>query len=107
MSSKNCTFAENRKYMIYVITYNINTSIRDYTLLYESIKSVCLSYYHAQESTWFIACDERKDIRLMTDFLVKTLFPGDTIFIAELTDRTMVDGWITKDFWTWYKDNIR
>lgn len=66
-----------------------------------------MSYYHAQETTWFISCDGRQDVRKMTDFLVKTLYPGDTIFIAELTNGTMVDGWITKDFWNWYKDNIR
>lgn len=94
-------------YMIYIITYNIKTSVRDYTPLYEAIKRCCMSYYHAQESTWFVACDERQNVKMMTDFLMKTLYPGDTIFIAELTDRTQVDGWITKDFWNWYKDNIQ
>lgn len=92
--------------MIYIITYNINTSIRDYSLFYDAIKSGCDSYYHAQESTWFVACHERQDVRAMTNILTRTLYPGDTIFIAELTGRTMVDGWITKDFWNWYRDNI-
>lgn len=93
--------------MVYVITYNINTSVRDYTLFYEAIKRCCMSYYHAQESTWFVACNKRQNVKMMTDCLLKTLYPGDTIFIAELTDGTMVDGWITKDFWNWYRDNIR
>lgn len=92
--------------MVYIITYNINTSIRDYTPFYEAIKWGCVSYYHAQESTWFVACDDRQDVKVMTNYLAKRLYPGDTIFIAELTDSTQVDGWITKDFWDWYRENI-
>lgn len=92
--------------MIYIITYNISTSIRDYTLFYDSIKSCCASYYHALESTWFIACPKQHDVKRLTDFLRMRLYPGDTLFIAELTNNTIVDGWITKDFWNWYRDNV-
>lgn len=103
---KRCIFAKIKALMIYIITYNINTSIRDYTPFYDAIKRGCMSYYHVQESTWFVSCAERQDVKTMTSFLAKRLYPGDTIFIAELTDRTQVDGWITRDFWDWYRDNI-
>ena len=93
--------------MIYIITYNINTSIRDYSDFYEAIKNSCQGYYHALESTGFVSSHLGCNVKLMTNHLRSFLYPGDTLFIAEFTRDTNVDGWITKDFWQWYNNNIR
>ena len=92
--------------MIYLITYNINTSVRDYTPLYDAIKRRCKSYYHPQEATWFVSCDKKQDLNEMTACFRRYLHPGDSVFVAEMSRMTPVQGWLTKDFWNWYEENI-
>lgn len=92
--------------MIYLITYNINTMVRDYAPLYDAIKQIGYSYKHPQESTWFVATDKKLNASGMTEYLRRFLTNTDTIFIAELTSKTMVEGWLTNNFWDWYKRNI-
>ena len=93
--------------MIYLITYNINISARDYFPLYNAIKQIGYSYKHPQESTWFIATNGNTNIGWIYNQLMRFLYPGDNIFIAELKSDNYVEGWLTRDFWDWYKDNIR
>ena len=78
--------------MIYLITYNINTSIRDYTPLYNAIKQGCESYYHPQESTWFVSCKKEQDLNEMTTCFRRYLHSGDSVFVAELSRKTLVQG---------------
>lgn len=80
--------------------------VRDYAPLYDAIKQIGYSYKHPQESTWFVATDERLNVSGMTTYLRRFLTSTDTIFIAELTSKTMVEGWVTNNFWDWYKRNI-
>lgn len=92
--------------MIYLITYNINTLARDYAPFYEAIKGGCDSYFHAQESSWFVACRRKQNVSRMAAFLKTYLYSGDTIFVAELRPDNEVQGWLTMEFWDWYKQNI-
>lgn len=92
--------------MIYLITYNINTTYNDYTPLYEAIKQMGYSYKHPQETTWFIATRKPIDTNRMTQELKQFLWKGDTVFIAELHPQNNVQGWLSLDFWDWYKNNI-
>ena len=80
--------------------------VRDYAPFYDAIKQIGSSYKHPQESTWFVATDESHDIGEMTTYLRRFLTRNDTIFMAELTGETMVDGWLTNNFWDWYKRHI-
>lgn len=91
--------------MIYLISYNINKTIRDYAPLYNAIKNLGRTYWHLQESSWFVA-SEYLDVEQTISFLRGYLYPGDTVFIAELRRGNNVDGWVTLDFWEWYKKNI-
>lgn len=92
--------------MIYLITYNINTSVRDYTPLYDAIKQGCDSYYHPQETTWFVSCHEKQDLNEMISYFRRYLYVGDSVFVAEISRATPVQGWLTKGFWNWYEENI-
>lgn len=93
--------------MVYLITYNINTTFNDYTLLYEAIKQMGYTFQHPQESTWFIATHQPMDTNRMTQELRKYLGEKDTILIVELHSQNNVQGWLSLDFWDWYKNNIR
>lgn len=93
--------------MIYLITYNINTTYNNYDSLYEAIKQIGYSYKHPQESTWFIATEKPIDTNWMTRELRHFLWERDSIFIAELNPTNNVQGWLSLDFWDWYKNNIR
>lgn len=91
--------------MIYLITYNINKTIGDYTSLYNAIKGLGISYWHLQESAWFVA-ENFLNVGQTVAYLKKYIYPGDTIFMIELSPDSNVDGWVTRDFWDWYKNNI-
>lgn len=91
--------------MIYLITYNINKTIRDYIPLYNAIKGLGMTYWHLQESTWFVAAHSLNVSQTMS-YLRTYIYPGDTIFVAELQQDNEVDGWVTRNFWDWYKSNI-
>ena len=93
--------------MIYLITYNINTTYNDYTPLYEAIKLMGYSYKHPQESTWFITTEKPMNTDWMMQELRRYLWERDTIFIAELRPQNNVQGWLSLDFWDWYKTNIK
>lgn len=80
--------------------------LKDYAPLYDAIKQIGDSYRHPQESTWFVATHEELDVGAMTTRLRRFLTNADTIFIAELTSKTMVEGWLTNNFGDWYKRNI-
>ena len=91
--------------MIYLITYNINKTLRDYTTLYNAIKVLGVSYWHLQESTWFVAANSLNIVDATT-YLRSFIYPGDSIFVVELHPSNMVEGWVTRNFWEWYKNNI-
>lgn len=90
--------------MIHLITYNINTSIKGYTPLYDAIKRG-IAYYHPQEVTWFVTCELKQNLNEMISCFRRYLYSGDSVFVAELSRETPVQGWLTKDFWNWYETN--
>lgn len=91
--------------MIYLISYNINKAVGDYDPLYNAIKSLGHTYWHLQESLWFVT-EEYLDIQKAIPYLRRFIYSGDTIFMAELRIDNNVDGWVTRDFWEWYKNNM-
>lgn len=89
-----------------MITYDINTTLKDYASFYDAIKQIGYSYKHPQESTWFIATRMPIDIGKTVQYLRSFLARMDTILIVELTSETILDGWLSNNFWDWYKSNV-
>lgn len=93
--------------MLYIITYDINTTIKDYTSLYERIKQLGNSYQHPLESVWFISADSDYSATDICNILKKEMTDKDNIFVAKLANENDVQGWLPKTFWEWFKTEIQ
>lgn len=91
--------------MLYLVTYNINTTIKNYTSLYEAIKQLSISYQHPMESVWFISSNYMADT--ISKMLKEHMLERDNIFVAELKDGENVDGWMPRLFWDWFNDKMK
>ena len=91
--------------MLYIVTYNINTTIKNYTSLYEAIKQLSISYQHPMESVWFIFSDYTA--HEISKILKEHMLERDNIFVAELTRGENVNGWMPKPFWNWFNDKMK
>lgn len=89
-------------HMLYIITYDINATVKDYSSLYDCIKSLGKSYQHPLESVWFIETDQY-DATAICNRLRQELTNKDHIFVGELTTDCDVQGWLHKSFWEWFK----
>ena len=91
--------------MLYIVTYNINTTIKDYSSLYEKIKELSSSYQHPMESVWFVSC--KLDANSLCQKLKAHLSSKDHIFVAEIPENiTNLQGWLPKNFWDWLKKEL-
>ncbi len=92
----------NRRF--YVISYDLKILGRDYTSLYEAIKSYN-EWQHPLESTWIVYTSETaNDIsaKLRSDGKMDN---SDLLFVCalEINDR---QGWLDKSVWNWIKTRI-
>lgn len=92
--------------MVFLISYEINEILYDYTELKESIKALG-DFQHPMDSLWFV--DSRtEDINIVAERLRSTLpSKNDHIFILRLNDNTIQrQGWLPRSFWIWLKDHL-
>lgn len=86
----------------YVISYDLKTPGRDYTSLYDAIKSY-KEWRHPLESTWIILTSETaNDIseKLRSDGKMDS---SDLLFVCAL-DINNRQGWLDKSIWEWIRD---
>ena len=76
--------------MIVLITYDLKQPGRNYTPLYETIKSLG-EWQHPLESTWFVQIDEETDLNEVVELLKKSADKGD-LFFAEKLPVSIKDG---------------
>ena len=93
----------NRRF--YVISYDLKISGRDYTSLYEAIKSYN-EWQHPLESTWIVYTSETANAisaKLRSDGKMDN---SDLLFVCalEINDR---QGWLDKSVWNWIKSHIK
>ncbi len=84
--------------MIVLITYDLKQPGRNYTPLYETIKSLG-EWQHPLESTWFVQIDEETDLNEVVELLKKSADKGDLFFAVKITSK--YQGWLPKSFWAW------
>lgn len=86
--------------MIYAINYDLKAPGRDYSGLYNAIKS-CGAWWHYLDSTWLI------NTSLNADGIWKRLEghvdKNDNVLVIGVTKDYA--GWLSKDAWEWIRTN--
>ena len=84
--------------MIVLITYDLKQPGRNYTELYDTIKSLG-DWQHPLESTWFVNVADDVSLDDIVERLKAKADKNDFFFAVEIT--THYQGWLPKSFWTW------
>jgi hypothetical protein len=82
--------------MIYAINYDLKAPGRDYSGLYEAIKS-CGAWWHYLESTWLV--DTSLDAEGIWARLGKHFDKNDFALVIGVTKD--YQGWLSKEAWDW------
>lgn len=88
--------------MVYLITYDINTVIKDYNELYEAIKGISNDYQHPLESVWLV--NTNIDRVQVYNLIRPHMDSRDYLLIAEIKGGYY--GWLNKKVWEWLKSKL-
>lgn len=83
------------------INYDLSKPGRNYSGLYEAIKSFG-SWWHYLDSTWIVITNERP--QQIWDRLENHIDENDSLLVIEVMDN--VQGWLPKDAWDWIHENV-
>ena len=87
--------------MLYMISYDLKTPGRDYSLLYEAIKSYSV-WWHYLDSTWIIK--STLPAKEIANFLHQKIDVNDYLIVVDITGMQR-DGWLPKKAWDWITAN--
>ena len=85
--------------MLILISYDLKCPGRDYTALYESIKSLG-EWWHYLGSVWIIKSD--RNVTQIAQILRTKIDENDLLFVVDITGKP-VDGWLPRAAWEWMK----
>lgn len=85
--------------MVYLITYDINSTIKDYSELYDAIKEISIDYQHPLESVWLV--NTNLDRIQVFNALHDKMARQDYLLILEVCGEYY--GWLNKSVWDWLK----
>lgn len=88
--------------MVYLITYDINTAINDYSAMYDAIKGVSGDYQHPLESVWLVNTPMDR-VQLFNTIHAK-MNPQDYLLIVEIKGNYY--GWLNTNVWQWMKSKL-
>jgi len=84
--------------MIYLISFESNEMLHDYSQVVERIKSLG-DYQHPMTTLWFV--NVNISIDEIYDIVKPLLREKDRLFITEIKDGQNWQGWLAKSFWLW------
>ena len=87
--------------MLYMISYDLKSPGRDYTTLYEAIKSFGV-WWHYLGSTWIIKTSQ--SVSQVSELLHQRLDANDYLIVVDITGKAR-DGWLPQKAWDWIRDN--
>lgn len=86
--------------MVYLVTYDLKSMSKDYSALYDAIKS-CGEWIHPLESVWIVDVSKRHlNADQMTDILRVHMTQDDTLFVCQI-DGMNRNGWMARNAWQW------
>lgn len=88
--------------MLLLISYDLRTSDKDYTSLYDGIKANCSKWWHYMDSVWLVKTQltPNEFMERLKDKIDKE----DRVFIVEITKQQR-QGWLPSKAWNWIKEN--
>ena len=84
--------------MIVLITYDLKQPGRNYTPLYEAIKSFG-DWQHPLESVWFVEMNDNARLDDVIALLKQNADKNDLFYAVRITG--LYQGWLAKSFWNW------
>ncbi len=89
--------------MVFAIIYKINPSVKDYTSLYEKIKSIGM-WLHYFDNVWLVSPSSLTNTKAIFDLLIPFIDGDkDYIYITRLTKQDQY-GWLPQDAWNWINE---
>ncbi len=86
--------------MVYLVTYDLKSMSKDYSALYDAIKS-CGEWIHPLESVWIVDVSKRHlNADQITDILRAHMTQDDTLFVCQI-DGMNRNGWMARNAWQW------
>lgn len=89
---------------IYLISYDINTAVKNYDALYKQIKRLAGDgeYKHPLESVWLIYSS--LSATQIAESLRDEMDPKDRILVIEIGEDRQ--GWLAKSVWSWIRERM-
>ena len=90
--------------MLVLITYDLKSSEKDYSSLYEAIRNCGSKWWHYMESVWLVRTELSPNEcfeRLRENFCTE-----DCCFVVDITQQNR-QGWLPSKAWDWIKENDR
>lgn len=84
--------------MVFLITYDLKHTEKDYTSLYNEIKESGTDSFHPLESVWFLKTEIT--INELTGNLRQVMEDDDMLFVVNITEQEM-QGWLPRPAWEW------
>lgn len=92
--------------MVYLISYEINDAVYDYTDLVTAIKNLG-PFQHPMNTLWFV-CVHNMPASEITNMLRQYLKSRyDVLYVMEVKSTSDKQGWMPNAFWTWLNRNER
>lgn len=91
--------------IIYLIAYEINEQLYDYSDLKEKIKAYG-DYQHPMETLWFIRVRDNISVNDVSENLRSHLHNNDHIYVMSVSQNVARQGWLPRTFWKWLKQYV-
>lgn len=90
--------------MIYLITYDKNTILKNYEPLQQAIKDSSKSWWHHMNNTWIIKTD--LNANQIYKNLCQHINPQDKLLIIKIQNEADYQGWLNEKAWLWIKNQM-
>ncbi len=87
--------------MILLVTYDLKKPGKDYTALYNLLKTAP-SWWHYLESTWLVSTNDSANA--WADRIRTVIDQNDRFLVVEITHQSR-QGWLPTDAWEWIKNH--
>lgn len=94
----------------FIISYDLKSSGRDYTSLYDQIKSLG-EWQHPLESVWVVFAEypagvsKEEYLDNMSNSIRNEMTAEDLLLIFEIKPEVR-QGWLATSFWQWMRDKV-
>lgn len=88
--------------MIYLITYDKNVLLKDYTPLRNAIKQSSIAWWHHMNNTWLITTN--LNAHQIYNNLYEHISPQDRLLIIQIKRGADYQGWLNQEAWEWIKN---